>query len=573
MLLKFVLPFLMCLPLVGQNLMSNGEFQRELDDWTFGGQNFDWLEDGYTLPGSVSFTFPAGGQKTMEQCAVILDGTEIYTTLHLRGEGNVNAQINVSFYEGSDCTSFLTSEQIFNGSISGDWQSIAHSLTPPIGAIGVRFELVVSGVVGASAEVDTVFVGRYLYPGFDRTYTQIWAKDDFLPNENATSIGSINIPYSRNGVLAFSGTDSNGQEFVISNNQDVWREKDNPVYDSIASLWIAANTQGQVLFETTAGLFDEQLMSGDGPLLATGDDAPATKGRTIQDFIGRPELLNDGSFYFPAKLNDDETVLYHGDDISNPTYSFIFRGFQPVAGFNMKKDGLVNVAVSPNGQHIIAHLKVETGAIDDDDIIVVNGQLIARESATAPNGHIWHRFLALDINDNGDYLFSGQFRDLLDPGRAFICYNGSQFIEPFDVIANVPLFPALATSGIKLNNAGQALMLMVRPGFSMWFFFQDVSAPATARLLLKSGDRIDLNDDNIPETNVRGTGGFATWADLDLDENGTSTIRVGAGPLFLANDVLLEIPAPCIPDASYFAQMPSWPQTNSVLGLLPPDCN
>lgn len=156
------------------------------------------------------------------------------------------------------------------------------------------------------------------------------------------------------------------------------------------------------------------------------------------------------------------------------------------------------------------------GATTDDILIFINNTLIAREGDPSPIPGRNYASLAspeLDLNNNGDYVFSGSL-DGDSASNVIIIKNGAKFMQEGDNIKAIP-------PGMTFTSFGSGPILIDDDGDVLWY--GDWNDPDTTidtglflndQLLIQEGvTAIDIGDPNNPNPviveDVRGvTEGF-----------------------------------------------------------------
>lgn len=174
-----------------------------------------------------------------------------------------------------------------------------------------------------------------------------------------------------------------------------------------------------------------------------------------------------------------------------------------------------------------------TGSTSTDAFLYVDGVLVAQEgSPTGSGSDNWDTFDYVNINNDGNYLFSGD-TDGDTTTDEFIGYNGSIVIREGDTVGGVVLTSSMFMRGVAINNLGHAAFALSADGLEHLFFSCDASDLAnTAQLVLSVGDQVDL-DGGGPDATV--TDINTTLHGLSLADDGRIFIEVdldyGAGDL------------------------------------------
>jgi hypothetical protein len=137
---------------------------------------------------------------------------------------------------------------------------------------------------------------------------------------------------------------------------------------------------------------------------------------------------------------------------------------------------------------------LETGSTCDDDIIFVDGAIVARELSPTGGGDNWDNFGTVTINDSGDYLFSGD-TDGATTSDAFIAWDGAIAVREGDTLAGVTLTSSASVNALSLNNLARAAFIWNVSGVGDVLFYACDAAdlPGSSVELLRVGDDLDLD--------------------------------------------------------------------------------
>jgi len=567
--------FFLVLPLMGADYLKNGTFETSTDEWLVTGDHVAWGTNGFNQPGCMRIDFPAGAPKTITQCGTIIDPYKQYVLLGTRGSGDVVLNAWIHIYEDSDCNSLLETSQVVNNAVPGtDWWYFKGLFNLPVGGIGVKLEIEVSaGVPGAWLEIDDVFVGSYWHQGKNRELTIIAQEDtpSPIPGKDYKTVGYPRLISDR-PLVHGSVADGDGDEsFMWVEPTTLYRETNYAQMGTVTNQ-VATNGVGDWL---TVGIIagNIECLFGNGlPIVYTEDPAPLFPGKELYD-LRFLHLFDDGSFSVTATLNDDTQVIYHGSELSNPVWSVLHQSGDTISGLGLTAaDTFSSVVFSHSGNHMLVAAMADVGDPTSDEILFLDGTLLFRESATSSTGRNWGSFLELDVNDLGDYAFVGSYQTgYKDQG--FICFNGTDFIQVQDILAGYHLGYESAGFGVVINDLGQGLINWVRPTSTYWFFIKNIANPhGSAHLVLKTGDQIDYDGDDSMDGLIRYPISVKGEEDLGLDNLGRMAIFASTPrSKFFSDQVFLLLPPFCGADASWFQQLPDWPQTN-ILGFLPFNC-
>jgi len=368
--------------------------------------------------------------------------------------------------------------------------------------------------------------------------TMVLLEGDSPPGADGQTVTSVNAPFTDSlGNIGFTGgltTDLGGTDnFVWYDGSVIWRNSDAP-----ESLSGAEGTMG---VSDTAGFIYSPAIDGDdgvyrhnGLLAVEGEPAPDFAPPAATTFHSRPTMTPDGTAYWIAGI--DPT----GGGSSAGRALYMSTGAMPgtitkVIGFGDIVDGLpiddgsgvdFDYSISDNGNH--AHfLLLETGDTNTDGHMYVNGTTVAQEASPSGDGDNWDNFDGMSINNDGDYIFSGD-TDGDSGSDEFIAHNASIVLREGDTVGGVTLTSFATVSALSLNNLGQSAFIWSYSGAETLFFACDASDPVgTGVALLTTGDELDLTgngigDGFVEDFNASGVVGPG----LSLGENGSISVEI-----------------------------------------------
>lgn len=564
-------------PLWAQNRLFNSDFKNGLKGWDIKGDSISLVPDGYPqADGAVAFSFNVPGDMNINQCIDLTDGYDFQIIAYARLAAQTNISLTASFYESSGCQTPLQSVPANFIPVEDQWFRYAVLMAVPVGSLSVRVEYRLDSPQGGISILDELFAGEYRDQPFDRDYPIAVREGDLVPGLADAEIMEIGSPDAREGVLSYGVTASDDERYVVVDNEIVWSSTDTPEFPVLRYDSISADAFGRALFSSSK-LGGDILRTHTTTLLQDGDPAPGIPGSNILQLTFSSQVSSEAgsNFAFRAFITGNEEVLYTGTDLEGPVLSIRYREDSVAGGFSLQKSGIEKFRQSTNTQNLMAHLKAKTGSELDDDILVLNDVLLARESATSPEGLPWDAFYWFDVNNSGQFFATGTFNNHPFPQETYLWLGGDRFIRSGDTLAGVFIPPYSEFLNATLNNNGQLLFAVKNLLTTWWILIDDIENPwLTARLLLKSGDRIDFNNDGVPESAVF-AGQEATYrSNMTLAPDGSATIAVNAGlSSFFDSALLLHIPPPCIPEASYYNDIPNWPTGNNILNFLPTPCD
>ncbi|MEM9454585.1 MAG: DUF4215 domain-containing protein [Myxococcota bacterium] len=326
------------------------------------------------------------------------------------------------------------------------------------------------------------------------------------------------------GEVGFTGELDNGDHYVFVGNDVVWQGNDDAAVnlDNVDSVmgsngrshWVyAVNINGNQGLYTDAGIF-----------AVSGDSAPGFTGNFT--FLSTPSMTADGTIYWRAGINTDddgdtdERGFYRATDGTFGSAELLLASGDIVDGvmINDNSAGInASFAISDNGAHWIHVLNME-GSSDNDDFVMVDGLMVAREDNPTSEGDNWAQFDLVGINDAGNYLFTGDTNGLMNSDE-FIAYNGNIAIREGDTVDGVLLPSSANLRFVAINNLEQAT-------HAWGYFLEDGDARETVFFACNAADLAGTSQEV-----------FTTIDDeLDVDGDGNGDYAITNIPLGSATD-------------------------------------
>ncbi|MEM8961414.1 MAG: hypothetical protein AAGD38_08055 [Acidobacteriota bacterium] len=322
----------------------------------------------------------------------------------------------------------------------------------------------------------------------------------------------INAPFTNgDGEVGFTGAVDRGgttDNFVWSNDGVIWFNSDALTVALTGAEGTMGIGNGDTYIYSPSVDTEDAVWTHNGVLLVDGDPAPDFPGQ-FNSFNSRPTMLPNGTAYWVAGVADTTPggvsigrVLYRSADTATPV-------IEKVIAFGDMIDGLLvddgsgidfDYNVSDDDSHLIQVVNVDTGSTSNDGRLLVDGVVVAREDeALTEGGESWDNFDTLSINNDGNFLFSGDTTGSTATDE-FIAYNGAIVIREGDMIAGVTLTSSATVNGLSINNLGQAIYIWNTADSEILFFASDASDLAgSSTVLLQVGDELDTDGDGIGE--------------------------------------------------------------------------
>ncbi len=278
---------------------------------------------------------------------------------------------------------------------------------------------------------------------------------------------------------------------------------------------------------------NDAVWGQNGLILAEPSAAPDLPGFN-STFNSRPQMIDDGSGFWVGGVNDGAggtgTASRHLFR-SNPDGTLNrVMGAGDVIGnsggltINASNGIDFDYHVSGNGAHMINAITAATTTASDE-LLVVNGSMVAQEGTANGSGDNWENFDNVSINNSGNFVFSGN-TDGPSASDEFIAYNGNIALREDMTLDGFTLGGSVNALSINNNNES-AFIWTTDEASETLFYAADPMNFASAIALLSVGDIFDENNDGIgdwiiDDFNASGTVGPG----LDFAENGLIFVEV-----------------------------------------------
>lgn len=310
------------------------------------------------------------------------------------------------------------------------------------------------------------------------------------------------------GKVGFTGSLEDGDRFVWYGDGIRWRNRSGSGLSG-AETWMGTSDGAGFIYSPAVNGRDAVYTHG-GALLMEGDRAPGRPGGTAITFNSRPSMLPGGRVYWVAGINEtggtttQKRVLYTSVDANPAAIEPLLVGGDRVGGLVVADQGvLFDYRFSDDGAHHIHELDVIAPSTSDG-ALMVNGQIVAREGFRVPHRReeLWSTFDQLDINNAGNYVFSGDTNG--DPAKdEFVAYNGAIAVHESQTVAAVTLEPGATANAVHINNLGQVVMMWDVGDVETVFLSCEAEAIArTASIVLTTGRGLDFNGDGTTDAVV-----------------------------------------------------------------------
>ncbi len=392
------------------------------------------------------------------------------------------------------------------------------------------------------------------------THVELVVKVGDTPSgAGGATVSTLNAPFTDgNGKVGFTGNLNPSNNFVWYGAGVHWLNSDGlpDVLTGAEGTMGVSNTGDFIYSPSTNG--NDSVWTSAGLLAQTGTPAPGHPGQYIT-FASRPIMLPDGTAYFVSGLNPTQGSTSTQRRTIFKTVSGVLTlvqtGGDVVGGFTIANTGIeFGYDVADNDQHIIQQLTMTGVPTTGDSFIYVNNAAAAREGDPTGQGANWQTFAGMSINNSGNYVFGGD-----DSGAAasdaFVAYNSNIVVREGQTIDGFLIASGSSIGWVSINNLNKVAYIWNRTGFDALFVGDGPNLAATSKLLLKVGDVVDLNNDNIGDATVIDFEASASISPgLSFSDHNFIHVEVTLRDIGQATDyeaiIRVPIPVPCPADIS-----------------------
>ncbi len=292
----------------------------------------------------------------------------------------------------------------------------------------------------------------------------------------------------------------------------------------------------------------------DGLIAVEDTQAPDFTDGFNSTFHSRPQMTDDGTSYWVAGTNDgaggtstQARILYQRT--SDGTITGILRAGDNVDGAVVAGFSGIDFDYSISGNNanrMFGFNDATASGTTDDGRISVNGTIVASEASATGQGDNWDNFDAMSVNDNGNYLFSGD-TDGDTAMDEFIAYNGVISIREGMTVDGLTLDSFVRAASI--NNLDQAAFIWQTAEEEETLFFASAASELESAVkLLSVGDLFDATGDGEGDYIIDDFNASTIGPGLDFAEDGliyveVDLIDVAGGDAFEAI-ISIAVPAP-----------------------------
>ncbi len=388
-------------------------------------------------------------------------------------------------------------------------------------------------------------------------------------------VDTLNAPFTNGlGEPGFVGSFVGGERFVWSGAGVLFRASDvvGPVLTGGEST-MGIGDAGQFIYSPSVD-GDDAVWTQNGLLLADGTQAPGFPAGVTNTFNSRPQLLPSGRALWVSGFNEtggtttQGRMLYSSSDGTPGNTVVVLRSDDLVGGFPIDRPSGIgfDYQLSDNGAHHIHQLILDTGSTANDDVIYVDGAVVARESQPTGQGDNWAGLDVVTIGNFGHYAFSGDTSGATATDE-FIAYDGAIVLREGTALDGVTL--GTAVQALSLNNVPLAAFIWNLVGGTEALFVgcDPANLAASSTRLLTTGDELDIDGDGggdglfVDDFNASTVIGPGLW----LAEDGRVFVEVDLtdGEVTWEAILGLDLPVCALPDID--------PTPLALASLQPPD--
>ncbi len=374
---------------------------------------------------------------------------------------------------------------------------------------------------------------------------------DPVPDGSGTTVDILNAPFTNsNGQVGFVGSRSDGVRFI-------WFD-DGVVFTADEALpTVLSGGEGTMGVSNAGGFIyspsidgDDGVWGQDGLILVETNPAPGTLDDFIS-FCSRPQMLPDGTTAWVSGLTDTKggssqgRALYQRSPVGD--FTIILQTGQDIGGETIDFPAGVQFSYkfADNNEHHIQELLLDTGATNNDNAIYVDGVVVVQELDPIDESENWDNFDAVTINNDGDYLFSGD-TDGDSASDEFIAYNNVITVREGDVIDGFML--GSSVRDVQINNHRRVAFVW-GGGLSdpEGLLVGQATALCAAHAVLQVGDAIDVDNDMIADFVVddfnasNGIGPGLDFSDDDFVHVEVDLLDLAGGDV---GEAILRVPLP-----------------------------
>lgn len=355
-----------------------------------------------------------------------------------------------------------------------------------------------------------------------------------------STVSTVATPFTNaNGELGTLLALADARRVIYSESGIVFDSATAPVALTGGETTIGWGEGGAFIYSpSTAG--SDAAYTHNGLLLADGMPAPGFAGQ-FNSFNSRPDMGGNKAFWV-AGLSatpggaTTKRVLYSATG-GPGTISVEMQGGDTVGGNIITAQGIsFNFRVSSNGLHRIHDLTIQGAPTTSDVFLAADGVQIAREGTAAPVGN-YTTFRHAFINNSGTYVFAADTNAATTMDEIIVSNTG-MVVQEGDVIGGVAITGIC--DGLSINNNGDVVFIYdtaAASGSTERLFRGHVSNLRAAKQVLKIGDLLDVNGDNVADYTLKDFNASTTFPSLDLGDDGRLFVTVTLNEIGQTTDI------------------------------------
>lgn len=349
------------------------------------------------------------------------------------------------------------------------------------------------------------------------------------------TVQNVNVPFiNGNGQVGFTGTTLVGgvaQGFVWYDNGPIFLNSDLPadMLTGAEAFMGIGNNMEFIYSPSTRG--DDAVYTHDGRLAVENTQGPGLPTGTNTTFHSRPRMTADGTSYWISGYNDGMGGtssfgrIFYTATPAGVISPLLLGESTTIMGQTIDDGSAIDFdyGISDDAGNFINEVNFNTGSTADDSALILNGSsIIAQETNPTGDGDNWDNFDFMDINNNGDYVFSGDTDGAAGPDE-FIAVNGTIVLREGATVDGVTLTGGQVL-GLDLNNNGRLLHVW-RANGTEYLLLGGITDLNSSQVLVAIGDQIDTNDDGTADVTL-----------VDVNTFGSSVSLSDEGKIFLSAD-------------------------------------
>lgn len=286
-------------------------------------------------------------------------------------------------------------------------------------------------------------------------------------------------------------------------------------------------------------------------------DAVPGLNKQFSTFNSRPQVTSNGKPYWTGGFSSIQggstlaRALFFGEDAA-----ILLRGGDNISGVdeNLSDTGIgFNKRISEDGNHYIVEATLDV-AEPINGLVVVDGTALSlggsllREGTQIPvtiggqNSEAWDSFDFLGINDNGNFMLTGDTDGNTETDE-FVANQNGILLREGDELNGLPLRDSIDAASMN-QNGDIALLWDVEDQNEFGQTVEREVLILNNKIVLKEGDALDWNGDGIIDvadndsilSDFRGLTGFDTIKVSPRDEDGNVVITfVGTASTLLGD--------------------------------------